>query len=227
MVLAVLYLVVGIGCDPSDGNIKNGANVRARSCQQAGVTGDELKACTSTEEGYRRIMEPVRMRQEGEEAATYNAALQALPSRTIPKDRYEAVSLDVLKKNKCCLLDYTNAGEVSKHPLFGKQFVVQGRIVYFPANLEEKTGERQWLELWDATNQKYAWQLEVDLGSLSRAERALIRAKCAFAHCDGEFFGVIGPLEKAGELEAHGLQSRGLQIEYYMELSPREPKNAS
>ena len=40
------------------------------------------------------------------------------------------------------------------------------------------------------------------------------------------FFGVIERLEKAGELEAHGLQSRGLQIEY-MELSPREVKKSS
>jgi hypothetical protein len=215
-----------MGCDLSDGVTQSRTKLRAQSCQEAGATGSELKACTSTDEGYERIMGPVLAQHDREQVAAFNAALRALPSRSIPKDRYETVSLDVLKKNKCCLLDYTNAVEVSNHPLFGKQFVVQGRIVYFPANLEEKTVERQWLELWDATNQKYTWQLEVDLGSLSRAERALIRAKCAFAHCDGEFFGVIGPLEKAGELEAHGLQSRGLQIEY-MKLSPMEPKNAS
>jgi hypothetical protein len=191
------------------------------------VTGGELKACTSTDEGYERIMGPIRAQHEREQVAAFNAALRALPSRSIPKDRYETVSLEVLKKNKCCLNDYTDAIEAPKHPLFGKRFVVQGRIVYFPRDLEEKMEEHQWLELRDATNQEDTWQLEVDLESLSRAERSLIRANCAFAHCVGEFYGVIGQVEKGGALEVlHGLQARGLQIEY-MELSPWELKKAS
>ena len=210
-----------MGCDVSDGVSKDRAKLRAQNCQQAGATGDELKACTSTDEGYERIMGPIRVQRGREKAAAFNAALLGLPSRSIPKDRYETVSLEVLKKNKCCFLDFTNAIEAPKHPLFGKRFVAQGRIVYFLADLEEKTGEHQWLELRDATNQKDAWQLEADLESLSRAERALIRAKCAFDHCVAEFFGVIGPLEKG-----RGLEVLGLQIEY-MELSPREAKKAS
>lgn len=168
-------------------------------------------------------MKPIRVQREREEDTAFNTALLTLPSRSIPKDRYETVSLEVLKKNKCCFLDYTTAIEAPKHPLFGKRFVVHGRIIYFPTDLEEKGVEHQWLELRDATNQKDTWQLEADLGSLRREERALIRANCAFAHCVGEFFGVIDRLEKSGELEAHGLQSLGLQIEY-MELSPREIK---
>lgn len=225
-IFAVSCLVVVMGCDLSDGVTKSREKHRTQSCQEAGATGGELKACTSTDEGYERIMGPIRAQREREQVDAFNAALRALPSRSIPKDRYETVSLEVLKKNKCCLLDYTNAIEAPKHPLFGKRFVVQGSIVYFPTDLEEKREEHQWLELRDATNQKDTWQLEADLGSLSREERALIRANCAFNHCTGEFLGVIGRIEKAGELEAHGLQSRGLQIEY-MELSPRELKKTS
>ena len=220
VLLTACCLVLLAGCsDPK-------ADQRASLCKGWGVTGDELKTCTSTDEGYERIMGPIRAQREQEQVEAFNAALRALPSRSIPKDRYETVSLEVLKKNKCCLLDYTNAIEAPKHPLFGKRFVVQGSIVYFPTDLEEKREEHQWLELRDATNQKDTWQLEADLGSLSREERALIRANCAFNHCTGEFLGVIGRIEKAGELEAHGLQSRGLQIEY-MELSPRELKKTS
>jgi hypothetical protein len=189
VLLTACCLVLLAGCSDPE------TNQRAILCKRAGVTGDALKTCTSTDEGYERIMGPIRAQREQEQVAAFNAALQALPSRSIPKGRYETVSLEVLKKNKCCLGDYTDAIEAPKHPLFGKRFVVQGRIAYFPTDLEEKTEEHQWLELRDSTNQKDTWQLEVDLESLSRAERSLIRAHCAFADCVGEFFGVIGRVE--------------------------------
>jgi len=210
MLLTACCLALLAGCSDPE------ADQRASLCKGWGVTGDELKACTSSDEGYRRIMEPIRARQ----VAAFNADLRALPSRNIPKERYETVSLEILKKHNCCFGDFTDAIEAPKHPLFVKRFVVQGRIVYHPTDFEEKMNEHQWLELRDATNQKDTL-LEADLESLSREERALIRASCAFNDCIGEFIGVIGRLVKAG-----GLEFLGLQIEY-MELSPREVKKAS
>jgi hypothetical protein len=221
MALAASCLVVAIGCDASEGTFKNDGKVRVRNCQQAGVTGDELKVCSSTDDGYKRIMEPIRARREGEEAAAYNKAIQALPSRTIPKDRYESISLEVLKKNKCCIGEFTDAIEAPKHTLYGKRLSVKGRMVYFPPDYENKSDEHQWLELQDTTSQKDAWQLEADIESLSREERAHIRANCHFDDCSGKFYGVIGRLVKT-----RGLEVLGLQVEH-IELSPREAKKPS
>ncbi len=214
MIFAFSCLMVVMGCDSSDGQ----AILYAKSCQEAGVTGDELKACTSSNEGYRRVMEPITARHEREEVLVFNTSLRALPSRSIPKERYEIVSLEVLKKYKCCFGDFTDAVEAPRHPLFGKRLVVQGRIVYLPTDYENKNDEHQWLELQDSTKQEFTWQLEADLESLSREERAYIRANCAIDDCTGKFYGVIGRL-----LKARGLEVLGLQIEH-IELSPRELK---
>jgi len=222
-ILSALSLIVILGCDASDGPIRNGAKLRAKNCERAGVTVQALKACKETEEGYKRVMEPIWAQEEREEIAVFNAALRALPARSIPKDRYEPISLEVLNsKYKCCFLEFTDATESPKHALFGKRFVVQGMIVYFPTDLKEQQEDHIWLQMQDAVDEKNTWHLDADVESLKRQERTFIKSQCkvpfTFDGCPGQFFGVIERVQH-GELEV-----LGLQIEY-MTLSPREPKN--
>jgi hypothetical protein len=199
-ILSCLLLL--IGCEASEGKIKSEAQLRDKSCQEAGVTGNELKACTSTEEGYRQVMESITARYEGERLA-----------RSLSKDRYEAVSLDVLRESGCCFSHFTDATDAPKHPLFGKRLMMAGHIVYIPINHEEKKDAHQWLEVRDATHLTPG-QVDADIESLNREERAHIRAHCTGAACTGKFYGVIGRIE-----EARGLEVLGLHIEH-MELNP-------
>ena len=170
-------------------------------------------------------MEPIRARQSREEVADFNAALQAVPLRSIPKDRYETIALDVLNsKHHCCILDYTDPTEAPKHPLFGKHFVVDAKIMYFPTDFDARDEEHIWLEMQDTVDHKTAWHLDADFESLNREERSIIRSQCKVPYtldgCVGQFFGVIGRIQR-GKLKV-----LGLQIEY-MKLSPREPNKLS
>jgi hypothetical protein len=187
-----------MGCDASDGKIKNEAILRGTSCQEAGVTGNALKACTDTEEGYRQIMESIHVTHESE--------------RSLFKGRYERVSLDVLREGECCFAHFTDATDAPKHPLYGKRLMLEGHIVYIPLNHERRENAHQWLDVRDATHVTTG-QVDADIESLSREERAHIRANCAGIACNGRFYGVIERIE-AGE----GPEVLGLQIEY-MELS--------
>jgi len=164
----------------------------------------EAAACRQNWDEYNRVTGPIRARQEREEVAAFNAALHALPLRTIPKDRYEAISLEVLNaQHKCCFLEYTNAIEAPKHALFGKRFRMRGKLTYHPIDYDDKMEEYLSLETKDATNALNTWYLDVDAESLSREEREFIRAHCkflfAFDECIGEFFGAIGRIER-GEI---------------------------
>lgn len=218
IILTACGLAFLVGCsDPQ-------AEQRATICKGQGVTGDSSKACGRSQEEYKQIMGPIMAQQEREEVAAFNAGLQTLPSRIIPKDRYEAISLEDLKsKHKCCFLDFTDATKAPKHPLFGKRYRIKGRISFSPTDFESKMVESLSLEVQDHANRENIW-LDVDIESLSREERALIRAQCKavslFDDCAGEFFGVIGRV-KSGDLEVIGLQ-----IEY-LEMIPRETKKAS
>lgn len=161
-------------------------------------------------------------RQERKEIAEFNAALQSLPSRNIPENRYKGISPETLNKEQSGL----GSSEESKtptHRLFGKRFRVKGVVGYHPINFKNELPERVSLESWDANDPKNTWGLEADLESLGREERAFIRNQCEYLSlnsCPGEFFGVIGIIRR-GEF----LESLGMQIEY-IELSPREVKKA-
>lgn len=146
-------------------------------------------------------MEPIRARQSREEVADFNAALQAVPLRSIPKDRYETIALDVLNsKHHCCILDYTDPTEAPKHPLFGKHFVVDAKIMYFPTDFDARDEEHIWLEMQDTVDRKTTWHLDADFESLNREERSIIRSQCKVPYtldgCVGQFFGVIGRIQK-------------------------------
>lgn len=176
-----------------------------------------VRECRRSQEDFNRIMEPIRARQHREEGADFNAALQA--------DRYETISLEVLNlKHHCCMLDYTDATEAPEHPLFGKHFVVDAHIMYFPTDFDARDTEHIGLEMQDAVDHKNTWHLDADFESLSREERAFIRSQCKVPYtpygCAGQFFGVIGRIER-GNLEV-----LGLQIEYLM-LRPRDLKKSS
>lgn len=201
------------------------ADQRARFCKRAGMKPEVVRECGRSQEDFNRIMEPIRARQHREEGADFNAALQAVPLRSIPKDRYETISLEVLNsKHHCCMLDYTDATEAPKHPLFGKHFIVDANIMYFPTDFDTRDTEHIGLEMQDAVHEKNTWHLDADFESLSREERAFIRSQCKVPYtpdgCAGQFFGVIGRIER-GNLEV-----LGLQIEYLM-LSPRDLKKSS
>lgn len=218
MIIAVSCQVVVMGCDGSDGMIKNRTKLRAQSCQQAGVTGDELKTCISTDQGYRRIMEPIWARQEREEIAAFNAALHALPSLTIPKERYEMTSLIELSK-ELDRLEMTDVSKWSKHPLFGKRFRMDAEVQFHPTDFESKLLEHTTLSKSDATS---TWQVEADTESLSREERTFVKDQCEplFEACHGEIYGLIGIITR------DHMPALGIQIEH-MEITPREPKKSS
>jgi len=166
-------------------------------------------------------MEPIRARQEREEIAKFNAALDALPLRTIVKDQYESTTLEKLNKEHRDL-DFIEESKMSKHPLFGKRFRVKGEVTYHPTDSENQFSERVALESSDSTDKNNMWSINADLETLNRAERAFVKNECRFLFepCHGEFFGVIGPTQW-GEV-----QYLGLQIEY-MELSRRGAKKSS
>lgn len=207
VLLTASCLVLVAGCsDPQ-------ADMRAKLCKEAGVTTDLVKECKRSEVEYNRIMEPIRARQEREEIAVFNATLHALPSRIVPKDRYESISLEKLNKEHSGL-DLIEESKMAQHVLFGKRFRVRGEIRYHPTDYENKLEDH--LSLMDETN----GYLNVDTESLSREERAFVRNQCNFDACQGEFFGVMGVARR------DQVQSLGLQIEY-MKISPRELKKSS
>lgn len=194
------------------------AEQRAKICKGAGVTGELLKACRGSWKEYNRIMEPIRSQREKNEMQEFYRALKALPERTIPKDRYETVSLEKLNKEHGDL-DLLEESKMSKHALFGKRFKVEGRIVYHPTDFEAKLDQRFFLEKKDASDHMNTWSVAADLESLGREERAFIKTHCEYLldDCQGEFWGTIGPIE------GDGFRSLGLQIEY-MEIILRDAK---
>lgn len=211
VLLTACCLALLAGCSDPE------ADQRATLCKGAGVTQDLLKACKRSWEEYNRIMEPIRARREREDIAAFNASLHALPSRTIPKDRYDALSLIELSKE----LDHLYLNEESKwskHPLFGKRLRMDAKVQFHPTNFEDKLSEHTTLRKDDA---KTTWQIEADTESLSREERAFIKDQCEYLleACHAEIYGLIGVVTR------DQLPSPGVQIEY-MEISPRDPKKS-
>lgn len=187
-ILAALCVWTVVGCEPSDCPVKDCKALRAKNCEQAGVTGEALKACKETEQGYKRVMEPTWAQKEREEMAAFNAALQALPARTIPRNRYESTSLGLLNsKYECCFSAFTDATEALKHPLYGKRLHVQGKII----SSKERGESEFWVEAQDTADEKNVWHLDVDIESLTRQERSFIKSQCnvplTLEGCAGKF----------------------------------------
>jgi hypothetical protein len=210
LIISCLSLINGCS-DPQ-------AKERARLCENAGVTADLVKECRRSWEDYNRIMEPISKQEEREGIAVFNAALSALPTHTIPKDRYDHISLEKLNKEYSGL-ESVEESEMPKHPLFGKRFRVQGRIGYHPTDFKELMAEHVSFEAEDASDSRNTWSVEADLESLKREERAFIKNHCEylFDGCHGQIFGVMGPVQRGQ------LQSLGLRIEY-LDISQRGPK---
>lgn len=218
-ILLIAYCLVALlACDASDGFTKDGTKLRAKRCEQAGVKGEALKTCKGTEEAYKRVMAPIWAKEEREEVAIFNAALRALSARTIPRDRYEQSSLEDLNKLYPDL-DSVEQSQMSKHPLFGKRFRVQGIVGYHSIDFKNEHPEGVYFYAEDASDPNNHWDMAVDIESLGRDERAFIKNQCRLIdECSGEVFGVIGVIG-----EGEFLQSLGMQIEY-MEISPRQPQ---
>lgn len=160
--------------------------------------------------------------EERQEVGLFNTELKALPTRTLPKDRYEPISLEVLNSTyKCCFLEFVDEAEVRKHALYGKRLVMQGMLLYRPTDFENREEETSWLELQNTNDDKNMWHVDADL-ALDREERAFIKSHCkvplTLDGCAGQFYGVIGRI-------AHyrGLEVLGLHIEY-MTAYPRKLK---
>ena len=217
IVVAMLLWGIGGGCDAPDWLSKLRQHDRAKKCEQAGVTGEQLDVCKATEEGFKQIVTSMKQRRQAQKASAFNTAVKTLMPRAILKSSYEPMSLDVLNvEHHCCfLLDYKSNPQVPQHPLFGKRLRVRGELHYHPTDF--KNGAESFLSLETEPDRTRYGYLDVDMESLGREERAFIRANC-LDECVGEFFGTIGPIENG---RRHIL---GMQIER-MELSEEPSKS--
>lgn len=216
IVLAMLLWGIGGGCDAPDWLSKYREYQRAKDCEKAGATGEQLDVCKATTEGYKKIVTVMKQKRQAQKAAAFNTATKTLMPRAILKSTYEAISLDVLNvEHRCCSIDYASNPEVPQHPLFGKRLRIRGELRYHPTNFNSRT--ESFLSVAKELDQSTPGYLDVDIESLGREERAFIRANCAEG-CLGEFFGTIGRIERGGQ------EILGLQIEH-MELSEEPVKS--
>lgn len=218
IVLVIFVMGTLGGCDAPDWLSKLRQYDRAKKCEQAGVTGQQLEVCKATEEGFTQIVTSMKQRRQAQKASAFNTAAKTLIPRAILKSSYEPMSLDVLTvEHHCCfLLKYESKPEGPQHPLFGKRLRVRGELHYHPTDFTN--GAESFLSLETEPERKTHGYLDVDIESLAREERAFIRANC-LDDCLGEFFGTMGPIENGRR------EILGLRIEH-MELT-EEPVKAS
>jgi hypothetical protein len=115
----------------------------------------------------------------------------------------------------CCFLNFVDDIEkIKNNALYGKRFVVEGKINFWPRDKESKDSYEHFsVDLQDSTDIKNTWRLDVDVESLSREPRRFVKENCDayFGHCQGRAFGVIGILEKEN---SYSISTLGMRIEH-------------
>ena len=191
------------------------AQRRESTCKNLGVTEEiDLKACRRSVEEKNRVIRPLLEVRRKNDLIRYNDQVpkfNALPLEREEDRRYVEMTIEEMnRQHHCCSLKFINDSEAKNHALYGKRFVVEGVLKWWPR--DQGADERFSLEERDRSDAKNTWVIDADIESLPRNQRNFLRSNCNafFSECKARAFGIIGVLDRRISEETGIL---GMQIE--------------